>query len=649
MSESAGWRGHGPGAVQDASGGTVDGAAEADTLAWGPWLRAHPLAHFVYDPHSLQLLAANAAALRRYGYAEAEFLRLTRADLLLPGELQPLRDFIAGLPGSALRDEQRVWLERTRDGRVLYADVRGMPVHFEGRRVRLAAVVDAGLRARLLADAGQARDLLAVAGRIAQLGGWRVELPGWRLQWSDEACALHEVPAGTAFELDAALAFYPGSVGATVRAALQGCASRGVPFDLELPFVGARGSRRWVRLVGAARRDAEGRIAAVEGALQDITERKQAALALEASRRHMTALLQAIPDLWMVIDADGRYAEVSNPQHPTLARPWAEMAGRPLAEVLPPAVAQMATELIAQAQRTGRLQSRHYLLDTQAGPQRALEARCKPLGDGRTWLLIRDLTDARERDAAQRARAVAEESERRQGLFMSRASHELRTPLNAILGFGQLLQGAGQADARVAAYAQHIVQAGQQMLALVEDLLEMRPAEGDAARPAGTPAAAPAPVVLAALLADCAALLRPLADAAGCALALAAEPGLVVHSDERCLRQIVLNLASNAIRHGRAPGGASHVSLQARADADADAVLLCIRDNGPGMTPEQLQRLFEPFERLGATDGSGGHGLGLFVTRRLARQLGAEVELHSRPGAGTTATLRLPLLPATGA
>ncbi|MDE2276581.1 MAG: hypothetical protein KGK09_09815, partial [Burkholderiales bacterium] len=146
MSESAGWRGHGPGAVQDASGGTVDGAAEADTLAWGPWLRAHPLAHFVYDPHSLQLLAANAAALRRYGYAEAEFLRLTRADLLLPGELQPLRDFIAGLPGSALRDPQRVWLERTRDGRVLYADVRGMPVHYEGRRVRLAAVVDAGLR-----------------------------------------------------------------------------------------------------------------------------------------------------------------------------------------------------------------------------------------------------------------------------------------------------------------------------------------------------------------------------------------------------------------------------------------------------------------------------------------------------------------------
>ncbi|MDE2145917.1 MAG: PAS domain-containing sensor histidine kinase [Burkholderiales bacterium] len=626
----------------EAGGGVVGPGAEAAELAWGPLLRAHPLAHFVYDPQTLQLLAANAAALARYGYTEAEFLRLSRADLLLPGELGPLREFIQGLPDSALRDPQRVWLERTRDGRVLHADVRGMPVRFEGRCARLAAVVDAGLRERLAADAGQVRDLLAVAGRIAQLGGWRLELPGWRLHLSDEACALHEVAAGTVFELDAALAFYPGSVGASVRDALHDGAAQGVAFDLELPFVGARGSRRWVRLVGAPRPDEAGRVAALEGAIQDITERKQAVLALEASRRHMKALLQAIPDLWLVIDAQGRYAEVSNPQHPSLARPWAEMAGRRLDEVLPPAVAQMAADLISQAQRTGRLQTRQYLLDTQAGPARALEARGKPLGEGRTWLLIRDLSDARERDDAQRARAVAEESERLQSAFMSRASHELRTPLNAILGFGQLLQGAGQADARVAGYARHIVQAGGQMLALVEDLLEMQRAEAAAA-------STPAPVALAPLLADCAELLRPLAETTGCTLAQACEPGLTALGDERSLRQILLNLGSNAIRHGRAAAGASRVSLQAR--AAGEALLLQVSDNGPGLPAPVLQRLFEPFERRQVQAGAGaavtaGLGLGLFVARRLARQLGGEVELHSQAGSGTTATLRLPRQPA---
>ena len=79
----------------------VQSLAAAQALEWGPWLQAHPLAHFVYDAQSLQLLAANEAALRRYGYSREQFLARTRADLLLPSEVQPLRDFLAALPGSA--------------------------------------------------------------------------------------------------------------------------------------------------------------------------------------------------------------------------------------------------------------------------------------------------------------------------------------------------------------------------------------------------------------------------------------------------------------------------------------------------------------------------------------------------------------------
>ena len=302
-------------------------------------LEQHPLAHFVYDPTSLRMLAANRVALQRYGYSRDELLSLTRADLLEPSELRGLRDFIATLPDSAITLRDRVWLERTRDGRVLHASVRGMPVRFAGRDARLVAVVDAGTQARLAADAELARDLLVKAGSMAQLGGWSLDLVARRVHWSDVVFALHELPPGSECELDRAIEFYPDEAGVALHAAVEQCTAAGIAFDLELPFVGARGTERWVRVVGAAVRDGAGRVVRVEGAQQDITARRRTAMALEQTRQRHAALLAAIPDLWMVIDADGRYCEVSDPRHPGLSAPWADKLGRRLIDSIGPTLA----------------------------------------------------------------------------------------------------------------------------------------------------------------------------------------------------------------------------------------------------------------------------------------------------------------------
>jgi PAS domain S-box-containing protein len=725
-------------------------------LDWGPLLQAHPLAHFVYDVHSLQLLAANDAALARYGYGHAEFLALNRADLLMPGQAELIRAFLAGLPASAQAEPQPVWLERTRDGRVLHADVRGMQVLFEGRPARLAAVVDATARAQLAAAAAGARDQLQVAGRMARLGAWSVDLQTRRVQWSDVVCAMHEVPPGTEYDLDAAVRFYPGPAAASIRAAMTACIAAGIPFDLELPFVGAQGTQRWVRSVGAAVRDGSGRIVALEGAQQDITERKRDALALAESRARLAALLDAIPDLWFVIDAELRYAEVSNPQHPALSAPWADQKGRRIDETVEASFAAELRQLIEAAHRTGQPQRCTYEMRTQQGQMRAFECRCVALSGGRTLNLIRDITDlaelerrframaeaapvgifmtdatgactyanaawqrlyglsaeaalgngwaavlhpedrplvqrhwlnmaaagrpfklefrvrlpdgterrlsarssplrgadgevfghvgtvvdvtqAREYEALRRAQAVAEETGRRQAAFMSRVSHELRTPLNAILGFGQLLQQAPELPPqRTQAYAGHVVQAGQHMLALVDDLLELQRLEQ------GRVQLKRAPVDLPALLSTCADLLGPVAASAGVELVVVAAPGLQVDSDERCLRQMVLNLGSNAVKYGRAADGRSRVVLAA--EHLGSEVQVTVADRGPGMSAGQLQRLFQPFERLGQETGTQpGSGLGLVITRQLAQLLQAEVTLQSEPGHGTTATVRLPL------
>ncbi len=726
------------------------GTEPLPTLEWGPIFEQHPLAHYVYDPESLQMLAANAAVLQRFGYTLSEFLALSPFDLLDPAELPAMRAYLAGIKAAGGGAAHRLWRARTRDGRILNADVQGMPVHFAGRPARLVAVVDAGAHTRLAADAEQARDLVFKAGTMAQLGGWAFDLEARRMHMSDVVCALHEVAPGTVIDLERALEFYPADAAAALRAASLQCRTQGTPFDLELSFTGARGAERWVRVAGEAVRNAAGLIVRIEGAQQDITERKRAAIDLERSRRRFAALLAAIPDLWIVFDAERRYVQISDPEHPSLSSPWAQRLGRRMVDILPPAIAQALERLMALAHSTGQPQAHEYEMVVKCAP-RSFEARYLALDEGHTMALVRDvtemlllekrfqammqtapigifmtdaagnctytnsawqdlygmtlmqslgegwsgnlhpddrqmvrshwmaavqavqafelefrircadgtlrrvaarsspvmradgalsghvgtvvdLTQQRELEAARQAQAVAEEAGRRQLAFMSRVSHELRTPLNAILGFGQLLQhNPVLADARAQAHVGHVVHAGRHMLALVDDLLELQRLQQGGLQPKV------ARLEVGAMLEGCADMLRPLAQTAGVSIEVVLTVPIELHTDERCLRQILLNLGSNAVKYA---GRAAHVVLSA--SIEGDTVRLGVADNGQGMTAEQVQRLFSPFERLGQdVTGVPGSGLGLVITRQLAQLLGGEVRLSSSPGKGTVATLEL--------
>jgi signal transduction histidine kinase len=250
---------------------------------------------------------------------------------------------------------------------------------------------------------------------------------------------------------------------------------------------------------------------------------------------------------------------------------------------------------------------------------------------------IVDVTPARELQQAREARAVAEEAGKRQNLFLSRVSHELRTPLNAILGFGELLREDLAADPRAATYLGHMVQAGRHMLALVDDLLELQRIEQGRFQPTLVELSA------AGLLESCVQMLSPLAQPGGIVLATQADTTLTLAGDERGLRQVLLNLGSNAIKYGRTGG---HVTLACTLDDDGRLLRFTVSDDGPGMSEQQLQRLFRPFERLGQeTTSVGGTGLGLLISRQLAEALGGSLDIASRPGAGTVATLVVPRRP----
>ena len=118
--------------------------------------------------------------------------------------------------------------------------------------------------------------LLQAAGKMAQVGGWAIRLPGNELHWSDEICAILDFPAGTVPPLEEALALYPPASHKVITAALAACASDGTPFDCELEIFSATRRRLDVRAIGQALRDAHGKITGIEGAFQDISEQKKA-------------------------------------------------------------------------------------------------------------------------------------------------------------------------------------------------------------------------------------------------------------------------------------------------------------------------------------------------------------------------------------
>lgn len=136
--------------------------------------------------------------------------------------------------------------------------------------------------------AQNAAKLAQIAGKVARLGGWTIQLPERTLTWSDENCAIHEVPPGYKPTLDEGIGYFPPEYREQVIRYVEACAQDGTPYDFEMPKYTARGRLIWVRSIGEAIRDDEGRIIGIQGAFQDITVRKQ----VEAEREKLIKELQ---------------------------------------------------------------------------------------------------------------------------------------------------------------------------------------------------------------------------------------------------------------------------------------------------------------------------------------------------------------------
>lgn len=227
------------------------------------------------------------------------------------------------------------------------------------------------------------------------------------------------------------------------------------------------------------------------------------------------------------------------------------------------------------------------------------------------------------------AKAAADRASRTKSEFLSNISHELRTPLNAIVGFGQLLASSDQRlrePDRQAAFVKHIVSAGQHLLMLINELLDLAHVES------GTLTMAIESVSLGEVLRDCMGMIEPLASSRQIRIEADSHQSTRVMADRVRLKQVLLNLLSNAVKYNR-DGGLVRVEW---VQQPAGHVRISVSDTGQGLLPTQIDMLFQAFNRLGqAASGSEGSGLGLVVTKRLVELMGGRIGVTSTVGVGS--------------
>ncbi len=585
-------------------------------------------------------LDANTAGCEMVGYSRDEILRMTIAHLIPADEVPRIAPEVARLQGG--QPVKSEWQFRRRDGSIFTGEVnvRQLP------DARLLAILRDISERKAAEDALRASEArLAEAQQLAGIGSWELDLATEELIWSAQTYRIFEAEPA---EFGGGYDDFLGRVHPDDRARVNDAYTRSlvsrIPYEIEHRVVMKDGRIKHVTERCMTHYDAGGRPLRSIGTVQDVTERRRMEQALRAGEARLSGIVESAFDAIVTIDGDQRVVVFNRAAERMFGIDATEVIGGPLDRLVPPRVRPHHHALVQRFATTGdgprRMGTAHEITAVRAdGTEFPVEATISHHGEGERLLMtamIRDVTEQRRAEQAARAQAAAEAASRAKTEFLARMSHEMRTPLNAVLGFSQLLlmQAKDRLGEQQTKWTHNIVEAGRHLTRLIDDLLDISRIE------MGELAVETVAVDLQPLLDEALLMMNGQAERAKVSVGAdyRGSAPLQVLADPTRLRQVLLNLLSNAIKYNR-EGGSVRVSV---APTD-DCVQIEVADTGLGMTREQIDRLFVPFDRLGRESSRiEGVGIGLALSRQLVLLMQGTIEVQSEPGRGTSMRIGLP-------
>lgn len=587
------------------------------------------------------------------GYSAREVCGRSRAITLYdPPEMEQIRNYLT-IRGQWAGDGavmaaviartgpgSRVWTMRRKDGATFPALISFSRQPTGGY---VAAVLDITQQRKVLEELRRKEDLLERTASVAKIGGWEVEVDnGMRHVWSEQCCLIHEVPVGTSFGPDEALSFYPEPgrtvLHDTVQQIVAAAESRN--FEVELPFITAKGRHRWVVVSGRVEMK-EGTLTRMAGAIQDITARKEAEMKLATEELQFRSFCDLAPLGICVNDLENGLYLSCNPSFVSMiGYTHEELMGMTYTDITPVeyhAEEERDRPRLLEAGSYGPYEKEYIRKDGTRFPV-LLDGVLIDSPDGRTviWSFVQDMTQRKRMEfELLKAKRKAEEASDAKSMFLANMSHEIRTPLNAILGMSELLlldpRGPDAAE-----LLQVIRQSGEALLSLINDVLDFSKIEANELTLERTP------VVLRDVVTGVSEIIR--AQAAGkpveVQVELAANAPRAFWGDPARLRQILLNLGSNAVKFTER----GTVQLRAERAGREGWLRLAVRDTGIGIEDEDVEKLFKSFSQVDSstTRRFGGTGLGLAITHRLVNRMGGEIGVNSQAGRGSEFWVEIP-------
>ena len=609
----------------------------------------HTAVMMLIDPETGSIVDANLAAERFYCYALDVLKRMTIQQVnMLPAEE------VARAMNRVKRENSNyfVFPHLLASGEVRTVEVHSTPIEIQDKVMLFSIIHDITERMQAEEALREREESLRQLYENAPIGIFR-SLPNGRYL-SVNAYFARMFGFGSPEEMVAGVA----SIGEQIydepedRVVLMNrLGEEGAVMNFEVRRRTRTGKAAWMSLnVRSVYEEVTGKIRYFEGFAEEITERKRAEEILQESEQRFRTLFENSPLAYHALDQAGCFVDLNDRLCELLGYDLKDLFGKSFADLLLPEARTSFAERFSASIASGAASTDLVLIRKDGMPITALvEGRVQRDALGRFVRMHCILYDITERKRAEDAlhesnRRLAQETERANTLaekaraassaktaFLANMSHEIRTPMHAILGFAQLMRqdaGMGEKQQR---YVEAINRSGEHLLALINDILEMSKIE------AGSVSINMTTFDVRELLGDLELMFRVGADAKGVGfrVELSGPVPWLVHMDQGKVRQIIINLLGNAVKFTHEGEVVLTACMRQRKEGGFGLVVE-VKDTGPGIAAEEMEKLFRPFEQTKSGMGAeGSTGLGLAISQRFAHLMGGSITVESAVSEGS--------------